>query len=153
MKFALGVLLLCFSTIIGYFLAGKYIDRKRFYNDFSDFNQFFKQEILFNKSTLIEILKDKINDGDFCFLLRERVLNKNLKIYLNYMNKDDKIFFDSYVKNLGTSDIYTQVDFINKTNEVLSLKLNQALEEEKRYKTLYIKMGFLIGLMLMIVVL
>ena len=153
MKFALGVLLLCLSTIIGYFLAGKYIDRKRFYNDFSDFNHFFKQEILFNKSTLIEILKDKINDGDFCFLLRERVLNKNLKIYLNYMNKDDKIFFDSYVKNLGISDIYTQVDFINKTNEVLSLKLNQTLEEEKRYKTLYIKMGFLIGLMLMIVVL
>ena len=38
MRFALGIILLCFCTFVGYFFAGKYIDRKKFYNDFKKKN-------------------------------------------------------------------------------------------------------------------
>jgi len=153
MKFVLGILLLFFSTIIGYFLASKYIDRKKFYNDFINFNQLLKQQILFNKRTLIEIIKEQKNDSEFYLVLQNGIINKRYDANFNYLNKDDVVFFSSYLKSLGTSDIDTQIDFINKTNEILVVKFNQALEYEKKYKTLYIKMGFLIGLMLMIIVL
>ena len=153
MKLCLGVVLIFFCTIIGYFLAGKYIDRKKFYNDFLNFNQVLKREILFNKKTLVEIINAQNNSSEFYAILCDNVINKHFFIALNYLNLDDKKFFLSYTKNLGTSDIDTQIDFINITNEVLVDKFNQSIKQEKKYKTLYIKMGVLIGLMLMVIVL
>ena len=153
MKLCLGILLLSFSTLIAYFLAGKYVDRKKFYTYFLNFNQLLKFEILFNKKTLIEIIEKQKNDSEFYTILYDNIFNKHFYLNLNYLNKDDESFYISYVKNLGTSDIDTQIDFINRTNEVVVDKFNQAVDQEKKYKTLYIKMGFLIGLMLMVIVL
>ena len=142
MRFALGIILLCFCTFVGYFFAGKYIDRKKFYNDFVNFNRVLKQEILFNKKTLIEILDEQKGLSDFYFILENWFINKRINFEFNYLNDDDKKIIRSFLENLGTSDIDTQIDFINKTNEVVVVMFNQAIDLEKKYKTLYLWLLF-----------
>lgn len=152
MRLILGLILLLCCTLIGYCMAGKFIDRKTFYNDFLSFVKKLKQEVSFGQATIIEIVKDT-NIGDFCLLIENYFNSNNKSIPYPYLNNDDKKVYLDFVEKIGKSDGKTQLDYLNDIEQNVSNEYTKASENEKIYKKLYIKMGFLVGLILLILVL
>ena len=152
MKVLLGIILVCLSTLLGYILAGKFAFRKQFYDDYCNFNNIFKQEISFRQTTLVSLVKNK-NSGDFYCVLRNYVQDNEFVFNKTYLKKDEIEFFHNYLKTLGTGDKNTQIEFIDRTNIVILEKQKKCVEDEKKYKALYVKLGFLFGLILFILVL
>ena len=66
-------MLLVLSTLIGYKLSEKYVLRKKFYKDFSTFNQVLTREISFMQGTIVSLVKGIDFDGDFTDLLNNYI--------------------------------------------------------------------------------
>lgn len=59
----------------------------------------------------------------------------------------DGKFIEDYLLNLGKSDALSQIDYLNgRTSELLKLK-EESFSDYKRYSSLYIKIFFLIGVL------
>lgn len=154
MRVFLGLLALIVSTIIGVCLSKKYTIRKNFYIDYKEFNLKMKNEISFSKNTLVSIIKNTDKEKIFYKNLQNYFIEKNeIELDSKVFTDDDKEKFYNYLKNLGTSDRKTQLDYINSIDEIILKDLIDAQEQEKKYKKLYIKISFLIGLIILIIAL
>lgn len=152
MKIFLGIILVCFSTLLGYILSAKFTFRKEFYNDFYNFNNKLKQEISFRQTTLIALVKT-FSNTDFNLTLKSYIENSTFSFNKNYLKKDEIEYFSNYLKTIGAGDKSSQLDFLDKSNVDILEKQKQTSDEEKKYKILYIKLSFLLGLILFVLVL
>lgn len=153
MGLILGGILLCFSTLIGYILSGKFTDKQSFYYNFITFNSKLKNELHFGQSTLISIIKDIDKDSDFYKLFYRCVIENKDYYNINYLSKKENDYFKMYLQDVGKGDVKSQIEYLENINKTITLEYDKILEQNKKYKTLYIKMGFLIGLILLILVL
>lgn len=152
MKIILGIILVCLSTLLGYILSGKFTFRKDFYNDFYVFNDKLKQEVSFRQTTLISLLKN-CGVNDFYVVLRNYIQNNVFSFNKTYLNKDEILYFENYLKMIGNGDKNSQIEYLDRINVDLIEKRKQMIDDEKKYKILYIKLGFLFGLILFVLVL
>lgn len=154
MKLFLGLILLIICIFIGYIKSNKYYFRRVFYDDFVKFNEKFKQEVSFKQRTIKNIIEDELSDSDFITVIKGSIFNeKTTEKNLNYLNENEIKYFKDYVSTIGTVDKTIQLDFLqNISNEIID-KQKQCVSEENKYKKLYIKLGFFIGLILLILVL
>ena len=154
MKIFLGILVILFSTFIGYILSKKYTKLKNFYCNFDNFNKMLKTEIAFSQKTLKEIIDEKYSiNNDFLFSFKLYLENKeNFCLNINYLSSDEKAFLLEYFENIGKTEKGSQLEFLKKAEERLSTFYKNAIELDKKYKTLYIKLGFLIGLIIFILI-
>lgn len=155
MKIALGIISIIVCTFIGYKLASKYSERRKFYNSFISFNKKLQYEVSFTKVSLVKILEDLDEDNDvFVSELKNKFLRKeeNSTAY-KFLSEDENKFFKSYMQNIGSGDSKSQTVYLEGVNKVLEANSNSASEDEKKYKSLYIKLGFLIGLVILIILL
>ena len=152
MRVFLGILLVCLSTLISYVLTNKFSLKRQFYDDFYNFNTTLKQEISFRQTTLISLLK---NGGttDFYLLLTEFIENNKANQNIKYLSNDEIESFYNYAKTLGAGDKDSQIEFLNEIGKSLLDKQKKCTQDEKNYKVLYIKLGFLLGLILFVLVL
>lgn len=155
MKIFVGILLCIISTFIGYYFSKKYSVRRKFFQDFVDFNSAIKKEISFSKNTLISFIKSFENANDLFYknLIDVIVNKKNVSLEKNIFTKQENQYLTSYLNFIGTSDTNSQLNFLNKTEKELDGFLEESMAEEKKCKPLYIKIGFLIGLIMFIAVL
>lgn len=154
MKIFLGILVIIFSTFIGYILSKKYTKLKNFYCNFDNFNKMLKTEIAFSQKTLKEIIDEKYSiNNDFLNNFKLYLENKeNFCLNINYLSSDEKAFLLEYFENIGKTEKGSQLEFLKKAEERLSTFYKNAIELDKKYKTLYIKLGFLIGLIIFILI-
>ena len=154
MKIFLGILVIIFSTFIGYILSKKYTKLKSFYCNFDNFNKMLKTEIAFSQKTLKEIIDEKYSiNNDFLNNFKLYLENKeNFCLNINYLSSDEKAFLLEYFENIGKTEKGSQLEFLKKAEERLSTFYKNAIELDKKYKTLYIKLGFLIGLIIFILI-
>ena len=154
MKIFLGILVIIFSTFIGYVLSKKYTKLKNFYCNFDNFNKMLKTEIAFSQKTLKEIIAEKYSiNNDFLYSFKLYLENKeNFCLNINYLSSDEKAFLLEYFENIGKTEKGSQLEFLKKAEERLSTFYKNAIELDKKYKTLYIKLGFLIGLIIFILI-
>ena len=153
MRLLLGVGLLLLSAFIGYVLSNKYYYRRIFFDDFVAFNNKLKQNISFKQTTLIKFIKEQKEQSDFYLSLNKFICEKDENINLSYLQADEINYFCEYMKSLGKDDAKTQIKFIDNINcKIIEIQKNVS-EDEKKYKSLYIKLGILIGLILLILVL
>lgn len=153
MKLLIGVMLLVLSTLIGYKLSEKYVLRKKFYKDFLTFNQVLTREISFMQGTIVSLVKGIDFDGDFTDLLNNYINTGEFKFEKKYLSTEEIEYLKKYLKIIGSGDKNTQLEFLGSVNFELNNKCATVNEDEKKYKTLYIKLGFLIGLIAMIILL
>lgn len=153
MKLLIGVMLLVLSTLIGYKLSEKYVLRKKFYKDFLTFNQVLTREISFMQGTIVSLVKGIDFDGDFTDLLNYYINTGEFKFEKKYLSSEEIEYLKKYLKIIGSGDKKTQLEFLGSVNFELNNKCATVNEDEKKYKTLYIKLGFLIGLIAMIILL
>lgn len=152
MKIIFGLFLIALSTYFGYYLSIKYKTKKDFYIAFYDFNKKLKNEVLFTKKTIYEII-DKPLNNDFYELLKNRLSDNSFISDKLKLTDDELDFFYDYADRIGQTETKTEIDYLSSIETVLKDKMNNAINEEKKYKTLFIKMGFLIGLILFVLIL
>ncbi len=147
-----GITAICLSTFLGYYLSGKWTDRKVFYSDLLNFHTKLVKEVEFSKKTLIDIAKEYKDETDFDKLLKNKYLDKNdSQFKLKYLSDEEKIFVENYLKDIGKTESQVENGYLLGMSEEIKNKATEAKSLEDKYKKLYIKVGFLLGLMLFIV--
>ena len=152
MNIFIGILCTIISTFLGYYFAEKYILRKKFYNDFYYFNKNLYNQISFNKKTIIDIIQEKKENSYFNNVLKSYFIEKNFLLNKHF-TVDENEFVLEYLSNIGASDYNTQKKYITEIEGLIKEKKQLSEVEEKKYKKVYIKLGFTIGVIIFIILL
>lgn len=56
-------------------------------------------------------------------------------------------FLKDYILNLGKTDALSQVDYLNERKQILKKYKDESFTDYKKYSSLYVKIFFLIGVM------
>ncbi len=163
-KFFLGILIVLFTSFCGYIVARKYRQRKFFFQQFYLFNERFINEISYYRRPLEEFVSLYSYKGEFQVFLREyfnsiRELDGNLKIRelldfneYSFLNQEERGVVTDYFLMLGKGDSLSQKTFFSSTKAVLEKLKNESEVQCKKYGDLYIKIGFLCGLLILILI-
>ncbi len=150
MRLFLGVICLILCLFVGYVLSQKFSYKKRFYSDFKNFNERLTTEVSFTQKTIFQLIND--NDTDFYKFIKNKISDGE-SVNPRYLKKEELEFLDDYISNVGKSDRYTQMLYLNSVKNQIENCFYKSKEDEKKYKSLYVKMGFLIGLIILVVLL
>lgn len=162
-KFIVGIAIVAFSSFCGYKLAGKYRRKKEFFKQFSTFNERFLNELSYYRRPIKEYISKFTYKGEFQLLLYQ---------FLEYIDTDDKAFFlildeaqfsfltqeekeeiSDYFLTLGRGDSQSQKAYFLSGKERINKLRNEAEKTCNRYADLYVKLGFLCGLFILILIL
>ena len=152
MKIFFGVIVIVVFVILGVILSQKYTDKKIFYLDFVNFNKKMKNEVYFSKKSLLSLIAQMNKENIFTKCLTWYFINKNGQIPLDKNFEEDKDYLLNYLETIGNSDTLSQIKFIESCDSELEEKCNIATENEKKYKVLYVKLAFLLGLLVFILI-
>ena len=162
MKLTIGIIAIIICTFFAYRASVKYTKRKVFYDDFGAFNDKLKSEIAFSKNTILSLVASINDESDFGVLLKRR-FNKNENVNalyegsiareLKYLKRADVDFINDYFNSIGKADGVTELKIINKYGEEIFKNLSVAVSDEKKYRPLYVKLGFLLGILVLILLL
>lgn len=150
LKIILLILLVALCTFGGYVLTKKYRQKKQFYYELFLFNDRFITEVTFRKRPLTEFCKSFDYSNDFSNMIDGFLIKKNYKIGLEYLSDDEKSFVEDYFKMLGKSDSKSQTAYLTEIKKEIDNKKALSEADLKKYSDLYIKLGFLFGLIALI---
>ena len=162
LKFMVGIAIVAFSSFCGYRLTGKYRRKKQFFKHFSTFNSRFLEELSYSRRPLGEILSKNMYSGEFQLLLyafatylkerdKEFFLTLNEEVF-SFLSEDEKMEICDYFLTLGKGDSRTQKEYFSSMKGRVETRFLEAEERCKRYTDLYIKLGFLCGLFILILI-
>ena len=162
-KFFLGIAIIAFTSFCGYVLAKKYRQRKLFLGQFYSFNERFINEISYYRRPIIEFALEYSYKGEFAYLLEcffKDVENASYVLELtlarnefSFLKKEEKVFIKDYFLSLGRGDSASQKTHFSSLKQSLQNMQTEAETTCKRYGDLYIKIGFLFGLLILILIL
>ena len=154
MRLITGILLLVVSTFLGFFYSRRYGERRKTFERLGVFNSRVKAEVVFSKGSLVSLVKNTECDNPAAEYIRDFFLEKKeseekLKIF----TKDEKDFFTDYVRRIGQGDKKSQTDYLEAAEIKINGYISAAEEADKKYRPLCIKLGFLFGLIILIILL
>lgn len=154
MNLFIGILALIVCTVIGYRLSAKYTAKKNFYSDFYDFNKALKGEVSFAQKTIKDLIKNgAAGKGEFFNVINQKFFEKSEDFTVKSLSAEQTNFLKNYLNTIGQSDRSTQLKYLDNAESAISQNLSESTEDEKKYKTLYVKLGFLFGLIILIALL
>ena len=162
LKFFVGVALVAFSSLIGYKLSSKYRKRRVFYCQICDFNEHFIGELAYYRRPLNVFLFHHKYRGEFQILIEQFYLGlRNSDLFANgvfdtalfsFLSNEEKEDIKNHFKMVGKGDSASQRNyFISVKDEWLSQR-KEAETQCKKYADLYVKLGFLFGLFVLVLI-
>lgn len=151
LKGIICILIVAFSTYLGYFLSEKYRRRKKFMAQLYSFNERFISELNYSRRPLKEFFTCYEYKGDFLTLLNSYT-DKNTGCSFSFLSPDDINYVNGYFSRLGKGDAYEQSGYFTAQRDNLSALKTDSENDEKKYGGLYIKLGFLAGLAIAVVI-
>ena len=161
-KFLLGIVIVAFTSFCGYLLSKKYRIRKLFFTQFREFNDRFLNEMTYYRRPLAEFFTKYHYKGEFAFLLEDYLsyIQKGQTSFekllenadFHFLKKEEKAFVCDYLSMLGKGDSASQKAYFGSIKEQLKKLESNAGEIGKKYADLYIKLGFLCGLFILILI-
>ena len=161
-KFILGVFIVAFTTFCGYLLAGKYRKRKLFFRQFYEFNQRFLSEMEYYRRPIEEFASRYAYKGEFHQLLEDFFQSLEARSYFDralvnksefsFIKAEEKSMIEDYFIMLGRGDSGSQKGYFSAMKDKLNTMHANAVNASKKYGDLYIKIGFLCGLLLLILI-
>ena len=157
LKFLLGVAIVALTSLIGYLLARKFRQRKEFFLQFYEFNERFLSELAYRRRPIREFASSYPYKGEFNLLLVaffsgiEERDTFDLPDF-TFLSKEEKNLIFDYFSMLGRGDSISQKGYFSSVTETLSSHVNSSADACKRYGDLYIKLGFLCGLLILILI-
>ncbi len=159
-KFLLGCAIVAFASAFGRLLAKKYRQRKLFFKQLREFNERFLSEIAYERRPLKAFLNAYSYQGEFAQLLRgyyaaleeDAPAGASVCEEISFLSEEEKRTVDDYFLMLGRGDSVAQRGYFSAAKERLVAMQTTAEVEEKRYGDLYVKLGFLCGLLILILI-
>ena len=161
-KFFLGIAIIAFTSYCGRLLAKKYRQRQQFFKQFQAFNERFLNEISYYRRPLKEFIYVYSYQGEFALLLKDfcLFLQENSSIHCIFEDKERYFFLkaeerqmiEDYFFMLGKGDSASQKGYFSSLKDTLVKLENETKIEAKRYGDLYLKIGFLFGLLVLILI-
>ena len=123
------------STTIGVFLSANKKKRMQIYSELYEFNEQLILTLKFSRQTI-----DKIAEP---FKFVPKILSGE-----SVLKGADADVVREYTENLGKTDALSQVDYLTEKKAVLKKYKDESLSDYKRYSSLYIKIFFMLGVMM-----
>ena len=152
LKIIICIAVIAFSTMLGYFLAGKYRARRKFYDQFCLFNKQYLNELSYTRKPLPEFLKEHEYSGDFAKAVKKTVETRDCSVNYSFLTKEEKSACGNYFSMLGKGDAHSQKDFFGSQTMVLEAQHAESEKQAKSRGSLYIKLGLLAGLAIVILI-
>ena len=159
-KFFLGIAIVAFTSFCGYLLANKYRQRKLFFKQFNEFNERFLNEIAYYRRPIKDFLASYSYQGEFSDLLsslfsaiKNRAPIESIFSELSrysFLKEEEKRTVEDYFLMLGKGDSASQRGYFSSLKDRLSVLQKDTEQTAKRYSDLYVKIGFLCGLLILI---
>ncbi len=153
MKYVFGAILLISATFAGKLFSLKYKDRLTFYGAFSEFNKKFKTAVGFSFRTLNDTLRSGEQNPFTSLFIRYKDEKEEELKRPSFLTAEEFSFVCEYFENAGLSDKPTQLNYLNGAEEIINEKLKKCETEYLKLKPACVKLGFLFGLILFILVL
>lgn len=158
-KFFLGVVIVCITTLVGYLFTAKYRKRKEFFVQLNEFNDRFIAEVSYYKRPLTEFIGSFVYRGEFQELLIEVLeMKKSAEIKrlelsrFPFLSQDERVLLEEYFLTMGKGDSLSQKNYFGGAkNELCDLR-RKSEEECKRYGDLALKLGLLCGLAILVLI-
>ena len=160
-KLFLGISVIAFFSFCGYLFAKKYRKRKQFFIQLYEFNNRFLNEISYYRRPIQEFIFKYPYKGEFKLFIQ--LFSNNIHgagmLYndleheeFSFLKKEEKGILMDYFSMLGRGDSSSQKSYFSSVKEELIKRKNEADVEYKKYGDLYIKLGFLCGLLVLILI-
>ena len=155
--------MVAFTAFCGYLLSKKYRQRKLFFLQLKEFNGRFLNEISYYRRPIAEFVSGYSYQGEFQTLLvlffekiKERSASE--KVFLDdeefaFLTRDEKRLVEDYFQMLGKGDSKSQKDYFSSVKDCISKLQTETETDCKKYGDLYVKIGFLCGLLILIIIL
>ena len=160
LKFIFGIAFVAFTSFCGYYLAQKFRKRYAFFTQLQEFNERFLSEIAYYKRPLQVFLSNYHYKGEFQMLLEDffqEIANWGIegKVILKsenyrFLKQEEAKLVEDYFLMLGKGDSNSQKGYFSSVKDSIAKLQLQAQTDNKRYGDLYIKIGFLCGLLILI---
>ena len=161
MKIVILAILLVISIYIGYIFSKKYKTRENFFSALVMLCQKFDVEINYSRQRLKNIFssldeKQKkalcgISDNFLSFIDKETPLEKEFLFKgINFLKEDEKDLIFMFFKSLGRSDVDSQSKEIKNFQSRFESLTTSAINENKKYGKLSIKLGIVLGLFIFV---
>lgn len=153
-KLLLCGLVVAFCVLIGYFAGEKYRTRKKFFAAFADLNERYLTELAYSRRPLAEFFRDNADafKGEFR-KVTEAVAERAPLPAFDFLSRDEAGMLADYVSMLGRGDSHSQSGYFTAQKDGLEKRRLQTEHEAKTRGDLYLKLGFLAGLALIILML
>ena len=159
-KFLLGVAMVAFTTFCGYLLSKKYRKKKLFFHELYAFNERFLSEISYSRRPIKEFVAGQTFYGEFNDVLYDffHCADNGAPFSLAndgefaFLKDDEKRSVEEYFRMLGRGDSTSQKQYFSSVKASLESSRDDAEKESKKYGDLYIKIGFLCGLLILILI-
>jgi len=152
LKIVISALIVAFTTYVGYFLSEKYRRRKNFMAQLSSFNERFLSELNYSRRPLKEFFGEYSYKGDFLRILNDYSSGGIKSGNLSFLTADETNYVAAYFGMLGKGDAITQSGYFSAQKPLISEYKTHSEDEAKKYCSLYIKIGFLAGLAVVIII-
>ena len=122
------------TTSIGPLLAASKKKRMQIFSELYEFNEQLILTLKFTRASIEKIAEPFKYVPDI-------IDGKEL------ISGDDGQFLKDYIQNLGKTDALSQVDYLNERKVLLKKYKDESYSDYKKYSSLYVKIFFLIGVM------
>ena len=160
LKFFLGLAIVAFTSFCGYLFSKKYRQRKMFLSQWKEFNERFLGEITYYRRPIQEFISAYAYRGEFEDFLQglygnfEEISEGKRALIMDptypFLTKEDKRLLEDYFLMLGRGDSASQKAYFTAAKESVGKAFLEADMQCKRYGDLYIKLGFLCGLLILL---
>lgn len=123
------------TTTIGVFLSNDKKKRMKIFDELYEFNERLLLNIKYGKLPVENIATD--------FEFIPRILSGDA-----VLSGEDALFIENYVQNIGKTDTLSQIDYLNERKLYLKKYKDDSLTDYKKYGSLYIKIFFMVGILI-----
>ena len=159
-KFIFGLGIVGFTSFCGYLFTKKYRQRKLFFAQFKEFNERFLSEVTYYRRPIKAFVASYAYRGEFDRFLKiffrrlengqAQVCALDFKAEFPFLRNEERQTVSDYFLMLGKGDSASQKAYFSSVRERLTTLCGAAERDCKAYGDLYIKLGFLCGLLILI---
>lgn len=156
-KWLLSAVFVVLCTFLGYKFSERYRLRKKYYAGFYAFNKRMIDEMCFSRNSLLKIIEDFQSEEVFCRVLGEYRISLQTEQKFDcdniwFLNEEEKKETTEFFSLLGKSDAFTQMNFLKSYEGKLKEQASLTASEEKKFVSMFIKLGVLAGILAAILI-
>lgn len=151
LKLLVGVLSIIVAVKIGKDKAEKDKNEYLYFNSLVVLCDKILSDLSYKKSKINELLSIKFNSSELNETLNSYLKGKNVELPV-FLNEEEQFLVIDMLNTLGKSDTVAQIHSVNAfKNEFIKIS-NDKFTKYKKYNALFMKLGFISGLLIFILV-